>query len=465
MKVLLLNPPYSRGYIHSARWDTITISGSHWYPIYLAYCTGLLEKHDHETKLIDAEADELFFEEVLRKAKVFSPDLTVVYISTKGLGVHIKLSEKIKEFTGSRILFVGPWCSINPKDVLGRSEKIDFLARGEFDFTTLELANGVPEEKIRGLTRRVDDKIVNNEDRRPVSSKQLDEFPFVTDVYSSHLNIRNYRIGPQLYPFVDTFTGRGCPWGRCTFCLWPYTLNKDARYRTRSIDNVIAELRFISEKLRFVKEVFIQDDALPPWRARELSLAIIENGLKITWSCYSRADMDYETLILMKRAGCRLLQVGYESSNLQILKNVRKGVTPKLMEKFTRDANKVGLKILADFIIGLPGENEETIKATIKWAKNLNVDVYQFATPKAYPSTSFYEWLRKNGYLKNGEVNYPHLSYEDLCIWVKRAMRECYFNWVFFKRVIDKNSEIDEIKRLAYHARHVIPYSLWKKII
>lgn len=464
MKVLLLNPPYLKGYIHSARWDTITISGSHWYPIYLAYCTALLEKNGHETILVDAEADGLSLEDTFNKARVYSPDITVVYISSKGLDFHIKLSEKIKESTGSKIIFVGPWCSFNPEEVLRRSDKVNFLARKEFDFTVLEVADGVPEEKIRGLTRREDGEIIHNEDRPPVSSEQLDEFPFVTDVYRRHLNIRNYRVGPQLYPFVDLFTGRGCPWGKCIFCLWPNTINKGASYRTRSIKNVIAELRFIRENLPFLKEVFIQDDALPAWRARQLSLAIIEDGIKITWSCYSRADVDYETLKLMKLAGCRLLQVGYESSNLQILKNVRKGITPSVIEKFTEDANRVGLKILADFVFGLPGETEETIKATIKWAKGLDVDVYQFATPKAYPETPFYEWLEEKGYLNGGEVNYPHLSYGELGRWVRRAMRECYFNWNFLKRMIAKNSNVEEIKRLAYHAKHVIPYSFWKDI-
>ena len=460
MRVLLLNPPYLKGYIHSARWDTITISGSHWYPIYLAYCAGLLEKHGHETKLVDAEADGLSFENTFQIAETFSPELTAVYISSKGLDFHVELSEKIKEATGSRIVFVGPWCSIGPAEKLQKSSRVNFLARGEFDFTVLELADGVPEEKIKGLTRKNDGEIVHNEDRPPVSPKQLDEFPFVTDVYRRHLNIRNYRIGPQLYPFVDLFTGRGCPWGKCTFCLWPNTINRGSSYRTRSIGNVLAELRFVSEKLPFVKEVFIQDDTMPGWRAREMSHAIIEDGLKITWSCYSRADKDYETLKLMKQAGCRLLQVGYESSSLQILENVRKGLTPEIMERFTEDANRVGLKILADFIFGLPGESKETIKATIRWAKKLNADVYQFATPKAYPNTPLHEWMEEKRYLNDGEVHYPNLSNEELSAWVRRAMRECYFNWNFVKRTITKNSGLEEIKRLAYHARRVIPHSL-----
>ena len=198
----------------------------------------------------------------------------------------------------------------------------------------LELANGFPENKINNLSWKRSGKIFTNPERPHVSSDQLNEFPFVTDVYNRHLNIKNYRQAPQLHPFVDLFTGRSCYWGKCTFCLWPYTINRGAPYRTRKIENVIQEMRFINDALPFVREVFIQDDTLPEWRARELSASIIKSGLDITWSCYARPDakMDYKTLSLMKRAGCRCLHVGYESADQQILRNIRKGTNQKYIQ-------------------------------------------------------------------------------------------------------------------------------------
>ena len=91
--------------------------------------------------------------------------------------------------------------------------------------------------------------------------------------------------------------------------------------------NVIKEIRFIQKEMPWVKEIFIQDDTLPAWRARELSQAILDAGLKVTWSCYARADatMDYETLSLMKRSGCRIMHVGYETSDPEILRSIVKG--------------------------------------------------------------------------------------------------------------------------------------------
>ena len=454
MKILLLNPPYVPDFMRSARWAAVSISGSNWYPIYLAYCTGLLEKYGHKTKLVDGPVDELSHEDVFNIANDFSPDISVLYISTVSLENDIAIGEKIKELTGSYIVLVGPWCSIHPEEIIKKSDKIDSLAIGEFDYTVLELVEGKSESTVDGLVWDGGGKTVHNSPRTPLTPEQLNDFPFVTDVYRRHLNIRNYFQAPHLHPFVDLFTGRGCSWGKCTFCLWPHTINKGAPYRERDMNSVIEELKFIKKELPFVKEVFIQDDTLSKDRARELSTAIIDDYIDITWSCYSRADMDIDTLKLMKKSGCRLMHVGYESSNPEILRNIRKGTTVEMMEKFTENANKVGLLNHADFIIGLPGETAETVKATVKWAKTLKVDSYQFTIPKPYPETPFYEWLEENGYLKDGWANYPHLSAEDINRWMKWALRETNMNPRYLMRMMGKPKEW---RRLLRSAKYVVP--------
>jgi len=456
LKVLLLNPPFVPEYIRSSRWAAISVSGSNWYPIYLAYSTGLLEKYGHKTKLVDGPVDKLSHEDVFKMANGFSPDISVLYISDKSLGNDIEVGEKINDLTGCSIILVGPWCSINPDEILKKSDKIDSLAIGEFDYTVLELAEGKPEEEIAGLVWKNNGKVVHNPPRIPLTPEQINEFPFVTDVYRRHLNIQNYFQAPHLHPFVDLFTGRGCSWGKCTFCLWPHTINKGASYRTGDINRTIEELEFIKKELPFVKEVFIQDDTLPEWRAKELATAIIENNLDITWSCYTRADSksNIETLKLMKKSGCRCLHVGYESSNPQMLKNIKKGTTPEMLEKFTEMTNKVGLVNHADFIIGLPGETEETINATVNWAKTLKVDSYQFTIPKPYPETPFHAWLEENGYLKDGWANYPDLSSEEIEKWTKWALIQTNMNPRYLMRMMAKPGEW---KRLMRSARYVVP--------
>lgn len=450
MNVFLLNPPYKKNFMRTARWAAVTISSSIWYPIYLAYCTGLLEKNGHKAKLVDGVADELTVEQVVDSAKKFHADIAVLYVSSMSLESDTAIGEKIKEATGCKLVFVGPWCSADPEAILAKSNAVDAVAVGEFDYTILDIANGVADEKINGLVWRKGKNILKNPLREPVTAQQLDEFPFVTDVYRRHLNVRNYFQAPQLYPYVDLFTGRGCAWGKCTFCLWPFTINKGAPYRMRDMASVIDEIIFVREKMPRVREIFIQDDTLPRWRARELASAVIESRIDVTWSCYSRVDMDYETLRLMKKSGCRAMHVGYESGCNAILKNICKGTTRELGERFTRDANRAGLQIHADFIFGLPGETPETLRKTIEWAKTLDVDSYQLVIPRPYPGTPFYEWLKKNDYLDDdGMPSYPELSYEDMCRWTRIGMKECYLTPKYAQRVLKRPAEWYRVARAA----------------
>lgn len=456
MRSFLLNPPYVPEFMRSARWAAVSISGSNWYPIYLAYCTGLLEKHGHQAKLVDGPVDRLSHEDVYKMTVDFAPDLTVLYISDKSLENDIAIGEKIKEKTGSYIVLVGPWCSCVDSEKLLRDSKIDGLAIGEFDYTILELAEGKPEREINGLVWKDNGTIVHNPPRNPLTPEQINEFPFVTDVYRRHLNIQNYFQAPHLHPFVDLFTGRGCSWGKCTFCLWPHTINKGAPYRTGAIERTIEELKSIKENLPSVREVFIQDDTLPAWRARALATAILEARLDIKWSCYARAEPAYnlETLKLMKQSGCRCLHVGYESSSPQILKNIKKGTTPEFMVKFAEMTNRIGLLNHADFIIGLPLETEETIKATVTWARKLKVDSYQFTRPYAYPGTPFCEYLKESGIFNDSRVEYPHLSSEELDKWVRWALRKTNMNPKYLLKMMTKPKEWP---RLFRSARYVVP--------
>lgn len=432
-KVLLLNPPFhGKSYDRVARHDGVTISGSNWFPIHLAYATGLLENHNHAVRFLDAVASHLSPEEVVCETERFSPDIIIVNYSIRSDEEDLAMASELKCF-GSPVVLVGPSCSIDPSKLLSKSN-VDALVRGEYDFPTLDLAEGKSWKDIDGLSWKRDHGVIHNPDGHFVTSEQLNDFPFVTDVYRRHLNIRDYFQAPHLHPFIDLFTGRGCWYGQCTFCLWQNTIYKGAKYRVRKIENVVSELQFVRDELPFVKEVFVQDDTLPAWRARELSSAIMEANIDIVWSCYSRADIDSGTLRIMKEAGCRAIHVGFESFDLQILKNVKKGISPWQAERFAKEANKVGLQIHADFMLGLPGEDENTIKSTIKWAKGLPVDSYQFIVPKVYPSTPLYDWLMKNDCLKDGKVNYPHLSNEDLCRWSRIGTRQCVLSRRFITR-------------------------------
>ncbi|MEM2974216.1 MAG: radical SAM protein [Candidatus Micrarchaeia archaeon] len=446
-KILLINPQYERGYIHSARWDSLTISGSHWYPIFLAYCTGLLEKNGHECMLIDAEAENKTDEHVLQIAKQFVPEFTIIYVSQRGFQQNIKLAEHIKKQTGSKIVLVGPWCSMEPEKML-KEKVVDHLIDGEFEFEVLDIVQGRQKRRYIKAKR--------------LTSEQLNKLPWVTKVYAKHLNIKKYKISSLWYPFVDLFTGRRCYWGRCIFCLWPFTILKDGGYILRDINDVLDEIEWAAKNLP-IKEIFIQDDTLSGARAKQLAEGIIKRGIKIQWSAYARGDltMTPEILKLMKRSGCHCLHVGYESGNDELLEKMNKGVTTKTLETFTRWVNEAKIDIHGDFMIGLPGETEETARKTIEWAKKLNVVTYQFAPPKPYMCTPLYKWLKENNYLDaEGNPSLPNMSYRRMVELCRQAMKECYFNPMFIKRVALKPAEI---KRLFMSAVHLLPYMFSKK--
>ncbi len=407
MKVYLLNPPFVKNYIRSSRCTFLPIAGSSWYPIFLAYATGLLEKHGHQVKFVDATVGDWNLTKVLTDIKDFQPDLTVIYISHDSFKGDINVTEYIKKLVKTKTIFVGPWAE--PKQ--SEHPAVDMVISREFELPLLDLANGKPlKENGQFIT-------------------DLDSLPFVSKVYTKHLDINLYRQSSLKHPFVDMFTARGCPWGKCTFCLWPQTIQKGAKYRTRSIKNVMAEIRFIREKTP-VKEIFFQDDTMPASRMKELSEAIIGSGLKVTWSGYARADhtFTYEILKLAKKSGCRFLHIGFESGNQQILNNINKGVTRHEMEIFTKTAKKASIKLHSNFVFGLPGETKETMDETIKWAKKLRVSDYQFFAPQAHPGTKFYSWVKENGYLKDDKINYPHLTSKQIDEGIIKAYKRIYLS-------------------------------------
>ncbi len=103
----------------------------------------------------------------------------------------------------------------------------------------------------------------------------------------------------------------------------------------------------------------------------------------------------------MKEAGCRLLIVGYESGDEQILRNIKKGATIDMAKRFTENCHKLGLVIHGDFIVGLPGETRETLRNTIDFAKKLDVETIQVSIAHAFPGTEFYDYAKKNNLVQH----------------------------------------------------------------
>src|SRR4029078_567894 len=225
--------------------------------------------------------------------------------------------------------------------------------------------------------------------------ENLDELPWVSKVYKRDLDFRKYNVPFLLNPFMSFYTSRGCP-AMCAFCLWPQT-HSAHRWRLRSSKDVANECRYVLENFPGLKEIFFDDDTFNYKKARTLELCAELKKLNFTWSCTSRVTTDYETLKAMKDAGCRLLIVGYESGDEQVLRNIKKGATVEGARRFTKDAHSVGLVIHGDFIVGLPGDSRESIPRTIDFAKGLDTETIQVSIAHAYPGTEFYDFAKADG--------------------------------------------------------------------
>jgi len=214
------------------------------------------------------------------------------------------------------------------------------------------------------------------------------------------------------------------------------------------------------------KEFFFDDDTFNIQKARTVELCAKLKPLGLTWSCTSRVTTDYETLKAMKEAGCRLLIVGFESGDQQILKNIKKGATIERARQFTEDAHKLGLVIHGDFILGLPGETRETINNTIAFAKELDVETIQVSVAHAYPGTELYDFAVKNNYMVNGNqmvdegghqlahIQYPGLPADEILQSVHRFYDEYYFRPKAVFRILRKSMfNSDDRKRLYKEAK------------
>jgi len=431
-RVFFLNPPSYEGFDGGAgsRYQAKREVCSFWYPTWLAQSAALCSN----SKLLDAPVENMGIEDTVRAAKGF--DILVIYTSTPGYYNDAKLAERFKEeYPGMLIGMVGPHCTALPEDTLRGCKALDFVTRGEFDYTISDIARGKSLSEVEGLSYIRENRIIHNKDRELI--QDMDFLPSVLDVYKRDLDIEKYFIGYLLHPYLSVYTGRGCP-GRCTFCLWPQTIG-GRTYRTRSVKSVLDEMTRAREMFPEVKEFFFDDDTFTAdfQRVEEIAQGLKKIG--ITWSCSARANVPEKTLKIMKEGGLRCVMVGIESGSDKILKNIKKGISTSQAHKFIKTCRKLKIVTHATFVIGLPGETKETIKQTIGYAKELDPDTIQVSIATPYPGTEFYQQALENKWLVNSDlvscsgIQQVSLEYKDLTKKEIFAAVETLYNKFYFR--------------------------------
>lgn len=460
MKVFFINPPFKAEYgkfSRDNRSPSITKSGCIYYPLWLIYAAALTEKAGFDVEFIDAPGKPLNKEQCLTEVKkrAKGTKLFVVETTTPSIYEDVGFAGTLKSlYPDTKVILVGTHVSTLPEETLELDSRIDAVARREYDYIIRELAFSIRDGKelsqVRGITYRDESgKIKANEDMPYITD--VDEIPFASEFIKKHLDIHDYFLSIATFPEIQIFTGRGCPF-RCNYCLYPQTMHGH-KYRFRSPENVVAEFEYITANFPDVKEVVLEDDTFTADKNRVIRICnlLIQKGLhkKLRWMCNSRVTLDYETMVIMKKAGCRLLLPGFESGSQKILNNIKKGTKVEQFKSFVDNAVKAGLSVHGCFMVGNKGETRETMEQTLKVALTLKLDTAQFYPLMPFPGTESYEWAVSNGYMSgkytdylkedgnhNTSLHLDGLSSQDLVDFCDYARRKYYLRpWYIMHRI------------------------------
>jgi radical SAM superfamily enzyme YgiQ (UPF0313 family) len=472
MKIILINQPYVKDFCRTQRWAARSRGRVLRAPDWLAYATAVLEKDGFVAKLFDMVAQGQTKQDLAPLIRRENPDFVVLDSTTPSIYSDIDCADIVKKESSARVIMVGPHVSALPEETLKLARgSVDVACIGEYDFTIRDIVKNYPDLKsVAGIAYLVGEDVIRTAARPLIGD--LDSLPFPA---WHHLDLMKYFDGGKLYPYLDIISGRGCP-NRCIFCLWPQVMHGTS-YRLRSPGNVVDE---IEEDIRLLPQVaktgefFFEDDTFTVNKTRAMSICeeIMRRGLKITFSVNARVDTaDAQLFKTMKKAGCRELLVGFESGSQSQLDGMHKNLNVRKAFDFMALARQAGLDVHGCFVFGLPGESEQTIEETIKFALKLGLTTAQFSGAVPFPGTVFYDQCKREGWLKaerwsdwlsdgeqSGVVSYSQLSRERINYWVDQALKKFYFRPGYMLRFALINRSPSDLYRKLRGAWNFIRY-------
>ena len=383
--------------------------------------------------------------------KEIQPNYLVANIATPTFKSDMMAVQLAKEIVPSICTIVkgAPFLTYNTNTIY-ENPFIDYVIMGEAELTLKDILDGVPDNEILGICYRENFQPVKN-DKRPFIDN-LDILPFP----ARHLVDNSiYRRPDNGKVQAVVKVARGCPF-HCFFCL--ATPVSGAKVRTRSPENIVAELKVCVEKYNIKNFLFWSDifNFDREWTL-ELCQKIIESGLKITWSSNTRADtMDDEMAKMMYKSGCRLVSIGVESGSQKMLDNIGKKITLDDIRNTVKILKKNKIKIYNYFVIGLPWETEETVEETIKFAIELDSNFISFYTATPLPGTKYFAYAMLNK-LVEGNLDFrsayyepvvrsEHLSKERIFELHKQAVKRFYLRPKFILKTLLSLRSFAEVK-------------------
>jgi radical SAM superfamily enzyme YgiQ (UPF0313 family) len=398
VKIVLVNPPsppeyrVSRGLMGG--FGMAVNPGLLYPPIELAHVAALLETDGHEVAIHDSDALGLDLAGAHDAVVALGGELVCLDSSSTSLSQDLELARRVRGATDAPVGILGSQVTFTPGEVF-ENEGVDVVVRGEPEYTVRELArrvaNGEPLEGVAGTSwRRADGEIVHEPEREKI--RDLDELPLP----ARHLlDNRAYRFPGVDGPVTTVKSSRGCPFD-CSFC--GYTLAQGLRFRFRSPEHVLAELRDLHRE-HGISHVVFRDPIFTTRKDRVHAICdgIRAEGLELEWQCETAVKaLDRPLLEKMAAAGCRHISLGVESGNAVIQ---RAHCGAKLIdhdhaEEVFRAARAVGIETRAFCMIGFPEETPAMAEETMDLVERLDPDQVQFCAVTAYPGTPLYELLR-----------------------------------------------------------------------
>lgn len=448
-KVLLLNPPGSKRYNRDAFCSGSTKGNYSWPPIDLLCLSGIIGEK-HEVHVLDAMANKISKIECMDKIKKIDFDTLIFITGTASWtedSTFIKQIKKLKPkldiiAIGGFFLFVG--------------EKIlrdnDFLNAILLSFTSGDILKYLDQidGKIGNVIYKRNDQIINGGFVPPAN--RIFSYPIPKHEL---FPVKDYRL-PLIrhYPFTNILFSIGCV-NKCTFCVYGRGIPP---YVYRDVENTIEEMKYIHslgiQEIRFMD----YSVAINKPNLRKLCERMIEEKFNFTWHALCRVDeVDEELLALMKKSGCKTLLFGIESGDQRILDQYAKGITLEKIAQICRICKKLGIDVLAHFILGLPGETKETVNKTIDFSLKLDCDYADFAIATPYLGSKMREDALECGWIDkkfeqdifSDSAQYPimdtdKLSKEEIWALKKKAVRKFFFRPSYIMRRILKLGSLDD---------------------
>lgn len=439
----------------------------------IASIAGYVREQGFSVKMVDAPALKISLEKFEEYLKKEFRDIEPEFIGFTGSTSFIKNAYEMAEtchrlFPNAKIVFGGAHTTALPEEILSKPF-VDIAVIGEGELTFFDILSKKELSDIKGICYRENGDIRRNLPQERINN--LDKLPY--PAYDL-LPMDKYFPAKGTYkrlPAMSMLTARGCP-GTCTFCNKVLGL----KIKYRSAESLIKEIKYLIEKYG-IKQIMFYDDTFTTFKdnVRKFCELVLAEKIDITWCCFSRVDyVDEELLKLMKKAGCHQIMYGIESGDEQILKNIKKRIDLDKVKKAVKWTKKAGIDCRGAFMIGNPGETSKTVKKTLKFAIDLDVDIAIFNITTPYPGTEMFGWAKQNALLLTFDwdeydlskpvMKLPDISADEIANYCRMCYKKFYFRPRYIiKRMLRLIRSPAEINVIFDGARSLVGFIKAKK--